>query len=515
MLHPLPTPEEMRRWDAATIQEFGLFGVILMENASRAALRVLEERVGRVRGKAVVIFAGPGNNGGDGFALARHLANLGARVLVLHAKPLASFTGDAAYHLELLQRLDVLCAYLPEYERDFLHEVDIVVDALLGTGFKGPLRPEYERWIKTINRLAERAFVLSLDIPSGLCAQSGTPQPRAVRASVTVTFEEPKLGLVLPEAREFVGELVVGKIGIPRHIKAAYPTAHVAIGPEVWDWLPVPTLAMHKGSAGHVLVVGGSPGLTGAPLLAARAAYRAGAGLVTWAAPGPLLSQGAPFPETMTLHLGPQWGEAASHCLLEHQQRFDAVILGPGLGRSLEAAAFVGAYLHAHPHRCLVLDADALFHLAEHRDWTPHLPPEVVLTPHPGEMARLLQTTPEAINADRTAAARRWLEMVPASHLVLKGAATVVASPGEPLAISPWCCPPLAVAGSGDVLAGLLGCLLAQGLPPRQAAMAAVYWHGAAGELLARTFPFRGNTPLEIAEHLPQARKESLHAYCP
>lgn len=513
MPHPLPTPEEMRRWDTLTMEEFGLSGAILMENASRAALAALERQVDSVRGKAAAVFAGPGNNGGDGFALARHLANLGARVLVLHAKPLAAYTGDAAYHLGLLERMDVACAYLPEYERDFLHSVDIVVDALLGTGFQGPLRPEAERWIKTINGLRERAVVLSLDIPSGLCGTTGLPQPLAVRATLTVTFEEPKLGLVLPPAQEFVGELVVGKIGIPRHIKAAHPTAHVAIGPKVLEWIPAPTPTMHKGSAGHVLVVGGSPGLTGAPLLAARAAYRAGAGLVTWAAPGPLLPQGASFPETMTLDLGPAWGGEAASRLMDLWERFHAVVLGPGIGRSPEAAALVDQAL-ARPHPRLVLDADALFHLAQHPHWRHRIPAQAVLTPHPGEMGRLLGLSAEAVNADRPAAARRWMAQAP-GHLVLKGAATVVASPGEPLAISPWCCPTLSVAGSGDVLAGVLGTLLAQGLSPRQAALAAVYWHGAAGALLARSFPCRGNTPLDIADILPQARKESFHARCP
>ncbi|BDV01623.1 bifunctional NAD(P)H-hydrate repair enzyme Nnr [Thermodesulfomicrobium sp. WS] len=506
MPHPLPTPEEMRRWDQLTIEEFGLSGAVLMENASRAALAALEAHAGPVRGKRVVVFAGAGNNAGDGFALARHLINLGAQVLVLHAKPLESYTADAGYHLQLLRRMDAALEYLPEYEADFLHGAHIVVDALLGTGFQGPLRPEYSRWIATINRLGQRALVLALDIPSGLCGHTGEPQPVAVQATVTITFEEPKLGLVLPPAQPFVGTLEVGKIGIPRHIKEAHPTTHIALGPEVWEHVPTPTAAMHKGIAGHVLVVGGSPGLTGAPLLAARAAYRAGAGLVTWAAPEGLLSQGAPFPETMTMSLGPAWGREAATRLHDNAHRFDSVILGPGLGRSAEAAALVAAYLKA-PHPRLVLDADALFHLAQDRSLLECIPQDAVLTPHPGEMARLLATSAEAINAKRLEHARAWVTAHP-SHLVLKGAGTIVASPNAPMAVSPWCAPNLAVAGSGDVLAGVLGALLAWGVPPHQAACAAVYWHGKAGDALRHHFPFRGNTPLDIAETLPHVRKE-------
>lgn len=506
MPHPLPTPEEMRRWDQRTIEEFGLSGTVLMENASRAALAALEAHAGSVRGKRVVVFAGAGNNAGDGFALARHLINLGAQVLVLHAKPMESYSGDAGYHLQLLRRMDAALEYLPEYEADFLHCAHIVVDALLGTGFVGPLRPEYARWITTINRLGKRALVLALDIPSGLCGHTGEPQPVAVHATLTVTFEEPKLGLVLPPARPFVGSMVVGKIGIPRHIKEAHPTAHVALGPEVWEYVPTPAAAMHKGIAGHVLVVGGSPGLTGAPLLAARAAYRAGAGLVTWAAPEGLLAQGAPFPETMTMSLGPAWGREAAARLHENAHRFDSVLLGPGLGRSAEAAALVAAYLE-RPHPRLVLDADALFHLAQDRSLLERIPQDAVLTPHPGEMARLLATSAEDINAKRQEHARAWVAAHPC-HLVLKGAATLVASPEAPMAVSPWCTPNLAVAGSGDVLAGVLGALLACGTPARHAACAAVYWHGKAGDALRQTFPLRGNTALDIAETLPHVCKE-------
>jgi len=496
----------MRLWDRLTIEEFGLAGAILMENASRGALAVLEEVVGNLRGKRVVLFAGPGNNGGDGFALARHLTNIGATVLVLHAKPLENYSGDAKFHLSLLSRMEASCALLDEYERESLTCADIIVDALLGTGLRGPLQPQYERWIKTINRLAQRAFVLALDIPSGLCGRTGTPQPIAVQASVTVCFEEKKLGLAMPAAQPYLGTVYIKKIGIPRHIKEAHPTAHVAIGPEVWDYLPRPKADLHKGSAGHVLVVGGSPGLTGAPLLAARGAYRAGAGLVTWAAPAPLLSHGAPFPETMTLSVGPNWGAAAAQTLAPHLERFGAVVLGPGLGRTSEAGAFLQTYLHApHPHT--VFDADALWHLASQPQLLNLLPPQAILTPHPGEMARLLGSSLESVCAHRLDAAQTWRTRSP-SHLILKGAATLVVSPQCPIAVSPWCCPNLAVAGSGDVLAGVLGALLAQGLPSHHAAVLAVYWHGAAGAHLAQTFPYRGNTPLDIAETLPLVPQE-------
>lgn len=303
MVIPLPTPEEMARWDKMTIEDFGLSGKILMENASRAALYALKKEFGPLQDTSTMIFAGPGNNGGDAFALARHLVNLGGKVLILHAKHLAQYTDDSAYHLKLAMDMGIPCSYLPEYELDFMPRIDLVVDGLLGTGFQGMLRPQIQGWIKSLNRLGQESFVLSLDIPSGLNGTTGEPMPIAVKADLTVAFEEAKLGLFLPPAKNHIGKLVTAKIGIPRHIKTQNPTSHVALGPELANLLSEPSSTMHKGEAGHLLVLGGSPGLTGAPMLAARAAFRAGAGLVSIACPKALSGSYSAFPEIMTLGL--------------------------------------------------------------------------------------------------------------------------------------------------------------------------------------------------------------------
>ena len=206
MVTLLPTPEEMSRWDRLTINEFGLSGQILMENASRAALYALRKEFGPLRDASVMVFAGPGNNGGDAFALARHLVNLGATVLILHAKHLAQYTHDSAYHLKLAMDMGIPCSYLPEYEMDLVPRIDIIVDGLLGTGFEGPLRPNMQGWIKSINKLGVHSHVLSLDIPSGLSGTTGQPMPIAVEADMTVTFEEAKLGLFLPPAKALARE---------------------------------------------------------------------------------------------------------------------------------------------------------------------------------------------------------------------------------------------------------------------------------------------------------------------
>lgn len=508
MVTPLPTPEEMARWDKLTIEEFGLSGKILMENASRAALFALKKEFGPPRGASVMVFAGPGNNGGDAFALARHLVNLEAKVLVLHAKHLAQYTDDSAYHLKLAMAMGIPCSYLPEYELDFMPRIDLVVDGLLGTGFQGALRPQIQGWIKSLNRLGQESFVLSLDIPSGLNGTTGEPMPLAVEADLTVAFEEAKLGLFLPPAKGHVGKLVTTRIGIPRHIKERHPASHVALGPELAHLLPAPPSTMHKGDGGHLLVLGGSPGLTGAPMLAARAAYRSGAGLVSIACPAGLSGAYAPFPEVMTLGLGDgtDWNADCLESLRPHLSRFSAVVFGPGLGRGEGAAAFLARYV-ADAHPKTLYDADALFLLARRPDLLDSLGDGAVLTPHPGEMGHFFGVEAREINLARARFARQF-SFRHRVNLVLKGAATIVAGHADPIAISPFCAPNLAIAGSGDVLAGLIGSLMAQNHPPLTAARIGVYWHGYTGALLAADFPHRGNTPLEIADHLPTALKE-------
>lgn len=505
---PLPTPKEMAHWDRQTIDEFGLSAVLLMENASRAAMHVLSQTIGSIRGRTTVIFAGSGNNGGDAFALARHMANLDAKVLILYAKNLEQYSDESAYHLRLAQAMGISCAYLPEYELDLLPSIDIVVDGLLGTGFEGELRPDMQRWIKRINKLGNTAFVLSLDIPSGLNGATGHPMPVAVRANMTVCFEETKLGLALPPARDYVGHLQTVQIGIPMHIKDANPTRHTLLASDLAAYIPEPGATIHKGSSGHVLVLGGSSGMTGAPLLAARAAIRSGAGLVTLGTPKGLTPAYGAFPEIMTLGLGQDetWSSECMTTLSTYLSRFSAIIFGPGFGRGSGQLEFLKAYLQSDRPKT-VFDADALYLFAQHPELLDLLGRNDVLTPHPGEMGHFHSVSGEEINQDRIGYANDFSTRHDIS-VVLKGAGTIVAGPDEPIGISPFSEPNLAVAGSGDVLAGIIGGLVARGLAPLTAAQVGVYWHGHAGKVLARDFPYRGNTPLEIADALPIALKE-------
>ncbi len=509
MYAPLPTPEEMTEWDRICMENYGPSGAILMENASREAFHVLAHHFGKLRGKNAVVFAGSGNNGGDAFALARQLWNHDVKVMILHSKDREEYTGASAYHMDLARNLDIPSLYLPDYNLDFLKSIDIVVDGLLGTGFSGPLKENYLSWIQAINHLGKNSFVLSLDIPSGLDGTTGIPSPEAVYADATVTFEAAKLGLFLPPSRKHVGDLAIKKIGIPKIIKQQHPPTHVALTSKILTFLPKPHATMHKGNAGHVLVLGGSEAYTGAPLLSALGAVRSGAGLVTIASPRKLIHEiKSGWPDIMGLPLGKdaQWNAACLDDLKPHMFKFSSVVFGPGLGRSQGAREFLTAYLET-PHPKTLFDADALYFLATDQDLMHKVPDTSIVTPHPGEMSRFFQITAQELNSTRAEYVRKFTEKFNV-NILLKGAATIISNGKNAIYISPFATPNLALGGSGDVLSGIIATLLAQQVAPLMAAQLGVYWHGLCGQILAREYPFRGNLAQEIAHTLPQALKE-------
>jgi NAD(P)H-hydrate epimerase len=504
MYRPLPTPKEMANWDHLSINDFGLPGHMLMENASRELLHTLRQEIGPLSGKRIALFAGSGNNGGDAFALSRHLVDEGAVCLVLHTRDLESYTGETAFHLALADKAEVVMTPLKGYNLEGLCIPDIIVDGLLGTGFYGELRDDYQQWIQCLNRLGRHCFVLSIDIPSGINGYTGCPSPIAVKADVTVTFAAAKIGLRMPEAKEYCGRLMIQNIGLPRSIQENNPPGCYELDEQVFSLLPQPSHLAHKGNHGHVLILGGSTGLTGAPTLAALGALRSGAGLVTVGCPRGLISeikQG--WPDIMTKPLGPgsQWTDGCMADLTD-LQAFDAVVVGPGLGRTEGARDFVRAYIQADPPPTL-FDADALFALAHEQDIAHNLPPNSVLTPHPGEMARICEESIAQVQAKRLDTARIWADKLQ-STLVLKGAGSIVAAPGETLRLCPEAWPHLALGGSGDVLSGNIGTLLAQGLSPFHAACTGVFWHGATGRVLQHEYPCRGHLAQDIAHALPR-----------
>ncbi|MBU1004144.1 MAG: NAD(P)H-hydrate dehydratase [Proteobacteria bacterium] len=514
---PLPTPSEMATWDQATIQDFGLRQEVLMECAGRGCFDALVKRFNTLEGARVLVLAGSGNNGGDAFVLARLLADAGAQVAVGHTGRKKNYRGAAAANLRLAQRMGLPLTYLSgrgllELSSE-LGGAKIVVDGLLGTGFKGQLRQSAQQWISEINHLGQTAFVLAVDIPSGLNGQTGSPQPVAVRADCTVTFHAPKLGLLMPGAEDWTGEIVVQPIGIPGFVERSAPAACALLTHGVGLLAPLPEEAMHKGRAGHILLVGGSPGLTGAPLLAALGALHAGAGLATVACPrglGHEIKSGVPEVMTLPLGKGEAWMAPMANDLIPHLARFSALALGPGIGRDERTLEFLDTLMERELPP-LVLDADGLFWLAEDPELLGPNATQTILTPHPGEMSRLLGRSTADIQADRLGAAREAASTYGAVT-ILKGARTVIAEPGGRTWLSPFSSPNLAVAGSGDVLSGLIASLLARDLSPLEAACLGVYWHGLAGQQLTRDYPLRGNLASDIARELPKTLEELINA---
>jgi NAD(P)H-hydrate epimerase len=521
LFDPLPTPEEMQRRDALATDLFGLSSALLMENAGREAFAVLQEHCGLRDATPVLILMGGGNNGGDGAVLARYLHDAGCAVLVRHTHPLRKLRGAARLHALAAKKNGV--PFLPLRDATLLPPdrppPAIIVDALLGTGLKSRLRDRELALIRAINARRGTAFLCSLDIPSGLNGLSGKPEPEAVHAHLTVTFAAGKPGLFLPEAAAHTGKVVIRPIGMPSALNALVPSSWRLLAPKPDPWFQ-PDPLQHKGKAGKVLIIGASPGMVGAPALAALGALRAGAGLVHVACP-PGLEQDlrSAFPEILThpLGYGRLWEDQAGRdaAVLAARLAPDALILGPGLGRTPQARHLVHAVLERENRCPAIVDADALrfFRLLDPARDDLTLPldllrPQDILTPHPGEMAALLAYADGAarVQDDRVGAVNAFIHASPAV-LALKGAGTLIARAGAPLTLAPFAVACLGVGGSGDVLSGVCAALVASGLPSLEAACLGVHLHGRAGELLARESP-RGHLARDIADAIPRAWAE-------
>jgi len=498
---------EMRALDRWTI-EHGTPGHVLMERAGAGAARVLRERLRRPRGPTVVV-CGRGNNGGDGFVVARHLRRGRLPVEVWLAGRPEEVRGDAARMLAAWRKgrgsvHDLTAPGGVEALARRLAQAAVVVDGLFGTGLNAPVEGVLAAAIDAINACG--APVLALDIASGLSADTGLPLGTAVRATVSAAFGYPKLGQVVYPGVELTGLLAVVDIGIPAAALAAVaPGVALLEGQEVGRLLAPRPRDAHKGTFGHVLVIAGSRGKTGAALLAAGAAVRSGAGLTTLAVPASLhpVLEGH-VREAMTAALPDTGGGAAAlgegaavDALLADRA---AVVCGPGLGLDGPTRALV-AHVVRRAGAPLVLDADGLNAVAGTGLLRERAGPTVV-TPHPGEMARLLATDASSVQADRLGAARA-LARAERVVVVLKGARTIVASPDGAAAVSPTGNPGMASGGTGDVLAGLVGGLLAQGLPPYEAATLGVFAHGAAGDAVASRRGEAGLSASDIIEELP------------
>jgi NAD(P)H-hydrate epimerase len=502
----------MRELDRLAIETYGIPGVVLMENAGAQVARILWQEYPDLQAYRVAVLCGHGNNGGDGFVIARYLHNMGVAVSVFLMGEPSNIRGDAGAHLNMLQRVGVT----PEPVRTSeaaqavgarLADYDILLDALLGTGLRAEVSGAFQLIIAAMN--AAGRPILAVDIPSGLSADTGVLLGQPVRASLTVTMALPKRGLLLYPAAEYVGRLVVVDIGFPAAVRE-----HAAVGCHVLEARAIASQLQdraadtHKGTYGHVLIVAGGLGKTGAGALASMAALRTGAGLVSFALPHSLnAAMEAKLTEVMTIPLPESepglLGEEASKRIVEWLAGKSALILGPGLGTHPQTVCCVHEVLR-QVRLPTVVDADGLNALASDPESTSNIQAPLVLTPHPGELARLRRTTIAEVQANRLAAAQEAARTYKAV-VVLKGAHTVIAEPEGTLYINPTGNPGMATAGSGDVLSGMIGTLLGQGYAPSVAAQVAVYIHGLAGDMAAAVLGERSLIAGDLVETLPHA----------
>jgi len=506
------TSSEMREIDRTTIEDIGIPGTVLMENAGLQVVKALRKKFARLPEERAVIVAGKGNNGGDGLVVARHLSNLGAKPEVLLLASKDEVMGDAAVNLGIALKLGLAVKEVRTREewakcRPTLGRATVVIDALFGTGLVKPLDGLYARAVEDINRSG--GFKLSVDIPSGLSSDTFEIIGPCVRADMTVTLAAPKIAHIFPPAEEWVGKLVVGWIGIPPFLfeKPGLKFELVEEG-TVRPYFKKRGRDTHKGTYGHLLVVAGSLGKTGAAALAGKAALKMGAGLVTVATAGSALPSVArsmmelmtePLPETPRRTVS---GEALPRVLGLLKGK-NGLLLGPGISTDPSTAEFVLGLL-PKVRVPAVIDADGLNIISSDPGVLRRLAAPAVLTPHPGEFARLTGRSAADVLKHR-------LELVPdfarkhRVYLVLKGYRTLIAAPDGRVYVNPTGNPGMATGGSGDVLSGMIASEIVQEKDFLGAVISAVYVHGLSGDIAAGALSQKFLTAGDIIRFLPRA----------
>jgi hydroxyethylthiazole kinase-like uncharacterized protein yjeF len=482
--------EQMREADRRTIEEIGIPSIVLMENAGRQAVAAMEAAFDDLATSRVGVLCGRGSNGGDGFVVARTLVQRGVDTAVYLLGSVADVRGDARTNLEVLGRIGVTVVEITDAQEWELHfseltDCGLVVDAILGTGFRGRLSGLLETVVADLNGLG--VPVVAIDLPTGVSADSATLDGPAVEASMTVTLGAPKIPLVFPPADSHAGDLVIADIGIPLPILDELDGQHLELltRERMREIVPARVADSHKGDFGRVLVVAGSTGRTGAAHLSALGALRSGAGLVTVATPRsclPIVAAMAPEYMTEPLEETPEGTVDFGAVERVLEMKADVIAVGPGLGQGPGTAAFVQALVERSGIP-LVLDADALNAFVGDPDrLMGREEVDVIITPHPGEMARLLNTSIEAVQHDRVRHAREFAA-THRVHVVLKGHRTLIAAPDGRTFVNLTGNAGMATGGTGDLLTGMIAAWFAQLLDAEAACKLAVYLHGTAGDL--------------------------------
>ncbi|MDI6794231.1 MAG: NAD(P)H-hydrate dehydratase [bacterium] len=548
----LTTASQMQEIDRRATSDFGIPGIVLMENAGLKVVQVLINLIPDLARKKVVVCAGRGNNGGDGFVVARHLSNRGVKVKIILASEKSKVTGDAKTNLDIVLKTGLPLSevtsidQLPQIQEELL-AADVIIDALLGTGIKGPVSGIMGEVINLINnasqagsnpisdfgfRISDSSFrnpqsairnpqskVLSIDLPSGLVADTGQVEGPCVKAAATVTFGLPKIGLFLypgpsrPGGADMVGQLYLADIGFPPQLLQEDSLKfHLLEKDDISSLMPRRPAWAHKGDCGRVLVIAGSVGMTGAACLSSQAALKIGAGLVTLGMPESLNAIcETKLTEVMTRPLAQT--EKGTISLSAYPQlealltKASSIILGPGLGQHPETTKLVEKIIQ-EANAPIVLDADGLNAISDDPDILLTARSSVIITPHPGEAGRIIKKDIAEINADRPGTAAHLAQKYQVVA-VLKGAPTVIASPEGNIYLNSTGNAGLASGGTGDVLTGMIGGLLAQGLSPLDAARTGVYLHGLSADLAVREKSISGLTATDLISYLFQTIKQT------
>ncbi len=504
------TPEQMKEIDETAINDFGIPGMVLMENAAFGVVREVRKILGDIPGKRVAVLAGKGNNGGDAFAVARHLFNMGACTNVYVFSKLADIGGDAKTNLDILVKMGIEINEVTKDEK--VDEIkagvkwaEVVVDGLLGTGLKGEVKGVMASIIELVNNCS--VPVVAVDIPSGVNGETGKVSKACIRARTTVTFTFPKLGQLIHPGCEYVGNLEVVDIGIP---KAAVDTtrikSHLIDLEYVTKLLPKRREDSNKGTYGKVLVVAGSRGMTGAASLTGLSALRSGAGLVYMAAPLSLVQiYASTLIEAVTIPFEDgnegKLGRESIPGILKQLESVGVAAVGPGLSAGAEIADVVYSIIK-NSQVPIVLDADGINVLAKDVSILKGLKTQMVITPHPGEMARLIGASVREVQDDRVNVARTFSKQW-GVITVLKGSRTIIASPEGEIYINTTGNPGMATGGSGDVLTGVIAGLIGQGLKPLDASIAGVHLHGLCGDRIAARKGEYGMIAGDLVQEIP------------
>lgn len=501
----------MRGLDETAIKKYGIPGLALMENAGMGVAHIIEREFGNLKGKGVSIFAGKGNNGGDGFVAARHLCNRGFKAAVYLLAKKTDVKGDAKTNLNIWEKMSgetrtIVSAKDIEKHKSAIRHSALIVDAILGTGLSSEVKGIHKGMIDFINSLNKP--VVAVDVPSGLDASNGRVLGSCVKAMVTATMAIPKIGLCVYPGADYAGRIEVVDIGIPQQLLESEKIRwNILESGSIKKTLKPRQANSHKGSFGHVFVLAGSTGKTGAAAFASLGAMSGGAGLVTLGIPkslNPIMAR--KLTEVMTMPLPESipgvFGYEAFDEIAKFIKDKEVVALGPGLTTHESVRKLVLSIVRQSPIP-LVIDADGINCLTGNTAVLKRAKAQIVITPHPGEMARLVGMTTKDVQADRIGIASRFAK----THKVivaLKGVRTIIAEPSGRIFINPTGNPGMATAGTGDVLAGMIGGFIAQGYNTLDAANTAVYLHGLAGDEVAKKRGEIGMMATDILNILPQ-----------